>query len=255
MLKLLKYELKSNKKLLILGAVMFFIFVLMRIALTGDVFGRANGFNLIISTVFFGGLPIVGLVLYFLYATYKIMWSEFSRHEGRVAFTTPISGFVFISSKLLAVLVFAAISFVIQLVLVQNIMFTALTPSYSILSPIRLISQILEQMTGSFKHILILFISALFTKTMGANVRFKKSLAFLIFIALHIVHDLFARVLLIFIDAVTSFPLFNWTFQAGPIQLQNLTEAGMYFAYLVGIILILAMTFLSGVLIDKKLNL
>lgn len=255
MLKLLKYELKSNKKLLILGAVMFFIFVMMRIALTGDIFGRANGFNLVISTVFFGGLPIIGLVIYFLYATYKIMWSEFSRHEGRVAFTTPISGFTFVSSKLLTVLVFAIIAFVIQLILVQNIMSPGITSNFFILSPTSFISQILERMTGSFKHILILFISALFTKTMAANVKLKKSLAFIIFITLHIVHDLFARVLLIFIDAVTNFPLFNWTFQAGPIQLQNLTEAGMYFGYLVGIILIVAMTFLSGVLIDKKLNL
>ncbi|MCD5414432.1 MAG: hypothetical protein LR001_05450 [Clostridiales bacterium] len=255
MLKLLKYELKANQKLLILGVVMFFMFVLMRIALTGDIFGRVNGFNLLISTVFLGGLPIVGLVIYFFYATYKIMWSEFSSHEGRVAFTTSISGFAFIASKLLTVLIFAIISFAIHLVLVQSIMFTVLTPSYSMLSPIRLISQLLEQMTGLFKHILILFISALFTKTLAANVKFKKSLAFLVFLALHILYDLFARVLLIFIDAVTNIPIFNWTFQAGPIQLQNLTEAGMFFSYLVGIILIVAMTFLSGALIDKKLNL
>ncbi|MBN2221686.1 MAG: hypothetical protein JW708_05705 [Vallitaleaceae bacterium] len=270
MLNLMKYEWIRGKKLLGIGiAVLLILEIIMVITLRlGDNY-----------------LILFGILSFFLYpASYvfilidgaRMISKDLNETQGYMLFLTPNSGYRIVNSKLLVNLInFLVCQFIVIAIYVLNYhlalkLYLDNGPEFIMMlkemvnellaillpSPWLLLLGILALVLNWFSFITTVYLAIILRKSLFSNVRFKGFLSFAIFVGLNIAVSWVSNAVIV---------AFSFTAKLGD-QLSNMNNLNqdaylsiifqyVGVAYVISIVFIVLFTYLSGLLVHKRIDL
>ena len=274
MLNLMKYEWIRSKKF-IAGYLVLLLF--LECVMIFSLY-KGDGYTLLFSLIMFFLLP--GSFLIILIDGARMISADLNQTSGYMLFLTPNSGYRIIFSKLAV----SAINFFISQLIVLFIYYTNYKLSvdlflnevsgiflilinafkelitYYIPSPLIVFLAFLSFMLSWFSTIVLVYLSIILTKTLFSRIRFKGLISFLFFILLSSLQSYITNALLFLLGR--GFELSSYFTSALEETNASATADYLSFVYqylifsaLVPLLFGILFTFLSGFLMEKRMDL